>query len=116
MVFAATTGSRADETPAAVPETVMEEGAVFYRRHCRYCHGSKGASAGTPLRGLELLEDPEYMPRVILQFPVHPPAWPEMFSDEDIALITTYLNNAWGNDYGVAKAEDAARVRKELDL
>lgn len=36
----------------------------------------------------------------------------DALTDEEIAIITTFVRNAWGNDYGPMTAEEVAQLRQ----
>lgn len=93
-----------------VPAEAMEEGAALYKKNCRFCHGTKGTS-GKRLAGNEMLADAEYVASVILTGPGYMTPFEEHLSDEEIALITTYVRNAWGHAYGPMQAADVAQLR-----
>ncbi|SDE03776.1 c-type cytochrome [Ruegeria marina] len=94
----------------AVPAEVMEEGAALYKKNCRFCHGTNGTS-GKRLAGNEMLADSDYVATVILTGPGYMTPFEEHLSDEEIALITTYVRNAWGHAYGPMQADDVAQLR-----
>lgn len=90
----------------------MEEGAQLYQKHCRFCHGSKG-TAGKRLEGNSKLESSDYLARVVLSGPGYMTAFGEKLSDEEIAIIGTFVRNAWGNNFGPISKEEVAAVRRQ---
>lgn len=95
---------------AAIPVDIMEQGKALYLKNCRLCHGSKGTS-GKPLKGNEMMEDAEYVASVILVGPGYMAAFEDHLTDEEIALIVTYVRNAWGHSYGPVDAALVAPLR-----
>ena len=110
-VLAAPHAARAaEEAQAAIPAETMAEGESLYLKNCRLCHGTKGTS-GKRLSGNESLADAEYVASTILLGPGYMTPFAEHLSDEEIALITTYVRNAWGHAYGAMEAAEVAPLR-----
>jgi mono/diheme cytochrome c family protein len=107
------------------PEASMKQGAAVYARFCVACHEADGSGAPRiypPLPGNALLQsaDPSSTLRVTLDgaqtvtTPRAPntgsmPAYDKQLSDQEIADVTNYIRNSWGN---VAPAVTAAQVGK----
>jgi mono/diheme cytochrome c family protein len=100
----------ASGTTIAVDAEILAQGEVLYLKNCRLCHGSKGTS-GKPLKGNEMIEDAEYVASVILVGPGYMAAFEDHLTDEEIALIVTYVRNAWGHSYGPVDAALVAPLR-----
>ena len=100
----------AESSSAPSPADAMEQGQALYLQHCRLCHGSKGTS-GKPLAGNEMMEDAEYVASVILLGPGYMAAFADHLTDDEIALIVTYVRNSWGHDYGAMAANEVAPLR-----
>jgi mono/diheme cytochrome c family protein len=103
---AADTDAVADPVPAAV----MEQGEALYLKNCRLCHGSKGTS-GKPLAANEMLENADYVASVILWGPGYMASFADHLTDDEIALIVTYVRNSWGHAYGATAASDVTPLR-----
>lgn len=88
----------------------MEEGESLYRKHCRFCHGTKGTS-GKRLAGNEMVADADYVAHVILVGPGYMTGFAEHLTDDEVATITTYVRNSWGNAYGSMASEAVAALR-----
>lgn len=97
-------------TTIAVDAEIMAHGEALYLKNCRLCHGSKGTS-GKPLKGNEMIEDAEYVASVILVGPGYMAAFEDHLTDDEIALIVTYVRNAWGHSYGPVDASLVAPLR-----
>jgi mono/diheme cytochrome c family protein len=113
---------------AAPPPVQMAEGEKVYRSACIACHEADGSSAPRiypPLPGNANLQsaDPSSTVRIILDgaesvtTPRAPnkgsmPAYAAKLSDQQIADVTTYIRNAWGNAAPAVTAADVAKARK----
>ena len=122
--------------PAGVPEPAvatpspaqMAEGEKIYRGACIACHEADGSSAPRiypPLPANANLQsaDPLSTIRIILDgaesitTPRAPnkgsmPAYAAKLSDQQIADVTTYIRNAWGNKASAVTAADVAKARR----
>lgn len=94
----------------AISADVMQQGEALYLKNCRLCHGSKRTS-GKPLKGNEMIEDAEYVASVILVGPGYMAAFEDHLTAEEIALIVTYVRNAWGHAFGPVDAAIVAPLR-----
>ena len=101
--------------PAVTPpqESEMKAGFAVYSRHCIACHEADGSGAPRiypPLPGNALLHaaDPSSTLRIILDGAQSltterapnkgsMPAYAPQLSDEEIAAVTNYIRNSWGN-------------------
>lgn len=103
----------AAEAIAADPAlaAAMETGHTEYLKNCRACHGSKG-TAGVPLAGNEKVSaGPDYLIWAIITGPGYMPEFGPALSNEQIAVIATYIGNSWGNANGLVLPEDVQAVR-----
>jgi len=114
-------------TVAPPPEAEMKTGAVIYAHQCIACHEADGSGTPRiypPLPGNALLQsaDPLSTLRVILDgaqtmtTPRAPntgsmPAYAKELSDEEIAAVTNYIRNSWGNVAPLVTAEQVAKAR-----
>jgi mono/diheme cytochrome c family protein len=122
--------------PAGAPEPAvsppsqaqMANGEKIYRGACIACHELDGTGAPRiypPLPGNANLQsaDPSSTLRIILDgaesvtTPRAPnkgsmPAYPKL-SDQDIADVTTYMRNSWGNAAPAVTAEEVAKARRK---
>lgn len=100
--------------PAVLPEGVtaemMSQGEELFYKNCRRCHGMRG-TAGVPLKGNENIADAYYLVSMILNGRGYMPALGEHLTDDQIALISTFARNSWGNAYGVVTPEDVKDMR-----
>jgi nitrite reductase (NO-forming) len=89
---------------------VIEQGRTEYLKNCRACHGTNG-TAGVPLAGNEKVEAGfDYLAWAIITGPGYMPEL-GVLSDEQIAQVSTYILNSWGNSYGIVTAEDISALR-----
>ena len=109
------------------PEASMKVGAAIYGRFCVACHEADGSGAPRiypPLPGNALLQsaDPSSTLRVTLDgaqtvtTPRAPntgsmPAYARDLSDQEIADVTNYIRNSWGNAAPLVTAEQVRKAR-----
>jgi mono/diheme cytochrome c family protein len=112
----------------APPEASMKAGQAIYARQCVACHEANGSGAPRiypPLPGNALLQsgDPTSTLRVTLDgaqtvtTPRAPntgsmPSYARDLSDQQIADVTNYIRNSWGNAAPTVTAEQVAKARK----
>ncbi len=110
------------------PPAQMADGEKLYRGACIACHEADGSGAPRiypPLPGNANLQsaDPSSTLRVILDgaatltTPRAPnagsmPAYATKMSDQQIADVTTYMRNAWGNAAPTVTAAQVAKARR----
>ena len=111
--------------PAAA---TLARGAQVYERQCAQCHGEQGqgeAGAFPPLAGNRavLLADTTNLLRVVLQGGYLPatagnprphgmPPFRQVLGDEDVAVVLSFVRNAWGNQAPGVDTIDAYRARE----
>jgi mono/diheme cytochrome c family protein len=111
----------------APTEAGMKAGSAIYARACVSCHEADGSGAPRiypPLPGNALLQsgDPSSTLRIILDgaqtmtTPKAPntgsmPAYSQL-SDQQIADVTNYIRNSWGNAAPVVTPDQVAKARK----
>ena len=110
------------------PEDRMKSGEALYEHACVACHEKDGSSAPRiypPLPGNALLQsaDPTSTLRIILdgaQTVITPrapnkgsmPAYAKQWTDQQIADVTNYIRNSWGNAAPLVTADQVAQARK----
>jgi mono/diheme cytochrome c family protein len=119
----------APEPAASAPSpSQMANGEKLYKGACISCHEADGMGAPRiypPLPGNSNLQsaDASSALRIILDgaesitTPRAPnkgsmPAYARKMSDQEIADVTTYIRNAWGNAASAVTAEQVAKARK----
>lgn len=99
--------------PAAEMATLMADGATKYRTTCAGCHGAEGlGGAGPSLVTSTVITRASGIINQILQGNPErgmPPF--ASLSNHDIAAISTFVRNSWGNSYGVVTEANVATVR-----
>jgi len=114
---------------AAPPPAQMADGAKLYARDCIACHEADGTGAPRiypPLPGNANLQsaDPSSTLRIILDgaqtvtTPRAPntgsmPGYAGKFSDQEIADVTNYIRNSWGNAAPLVTPAQVAKARRE---
>ena len=112
----------------APTDAEMRVGKEVYSRNCIACHEVDGSSAPRiypPLNGNALLQsaDPSSTLRVILDGAQtvttqrapntgSMPAYAKQLSDQQVADVTNYIRNSWGNAAPLVTADDVAKARK----
>jgi mono/diheme cytochrome c family protein len=112
---------------AAPPQAQMADGAKLYARDCIACHEADGTGAPRiypPLPGNANLQsaDPSSTLRIILDgaqtvtTPRAPnagsmPGYAGKFSDQEIADVTNYIRNSWGNAAPLVTPAQVAKAR-----
>jgi mono/diheme cytochrome c family protein len=112
---------------AAPPQPQMADGAKLYARDCIACHEADGTGAPRiypPLPGNANLQsaDPSSTLRIILDgaqtvtTPRAPnagsmPGYAGKFSDQEIADVTNYIRNSWGNAAPLVTPAQVAKAR-----
>jgi mono/diheme cytochrome c family protein len=115
--------------PQSEEELLALRGWNIYSTTCMGCHGISGAGVppNPPLAGSEwvLTEDPDRGIRVVLHGltgPIEVMGQPyagtmvgfgDLFNDEEIAAVLTYVRNEWGNEAPAVSPSQVAAIRQE---
>ena len=99
-------------------EELMTQGEAVYKKVCAACHqvNGQGVPGAFPaLAGSAVAIEPAnrlgHIHRIIYGKNLMP-AFGEQLSDVDIAAVTTYERNAWGNDTGdIVQAKEVSEAR-----
>ena len=111
---------------------LFDKGAELFTQHCATCHGEQGQGmrvegnvALPALAGNRAITLPNStnLVRIILAGGYAPstagnprpfgmPPFVHVLGDEDIAAVTTYIRNAWGNQAASVTAADVVRQRR----
>jgi mono/diheme cytochrome c family protein len=94
----------------------MRRGAALYEQHCAQCHGADGQGQGRdwpPLAGnigvvapypgnaIQMVLEGGFAPATAGNPRPHGmPPFGQVFSDDDVAAVVTYVRNSWGNTAG----------------
>ncbi len=121
----ATSGAK----PAAA---TLERGAKVYEQHCAQCHGDQGEGKPGAFPALAgnravMLQDPTNLVRVVLQGGYLPatagnprphgmPPFQQTLSDEDVAAVTTFVRNSWGNQAPGVGTIEVYRARERRGM
>ncbi|WP_437916353.1 cytochrome c [Sorangium sp. So ce302] len=115
---------------SGVPAEDLAQGGKIYYRSCANCHQARGEGKPgryPPLTGSSwLLEDKETPIRITLLGAAGPmevngalyndvmPNLGVTLSDEDVALVLTYVRSSWGNSAPAITRDEVAKVRASL--
>ncbi|MCC6737324.1 MAG: c-type cytochrome [Bauldia sp.] len=104
------------EDAAAVMAALMTEGQRLYATNCLACHGDQGQGG----IGFALVNSPVVsragatINQIIQGYPNHGmPEFGSRLTNPQIAAISTYIRNSWGNAYGVVTAAMVGQVRPQ---
>ena len=113
----------------APTEAEMSAGRAIYDHACISCHEADGSGAPRiypPLPGNPLLQsaDPASTLRIVLDgaqsvtTPRAPnkgsmPSYAKELSDQQIADVTNYIRNSWGNAAPLVTSDQVAKARKQ---
>ena len=100
-------------------QELMTKGETVYKANCLACHQANGQGVQgvfPALAGSQIATKPENIKTHITHILYGKnlmPAFGEQLNDGDIAAVTTYERNAWGNDTGdMIQASDVKAERK----
>jgi len=110
------------------PDADMKSGAALYAHACVACHEADGSSSPRvypPLNGNALLQadDPASTLRIILDGAQtlttqrapntgSMPGYAKQWTDQQVADVTNYIRNSWGNAAPLVTADQVAKARK----
>jgi mono/diheme cytochrome c family protein len=120
-----------EATPAKPDVSAVRRGAAIYSDACASCHLENGVGQPRyfpPLGHDPMLQqsDPTGLEHLILAgtrigispsrpSPLAMPSFAWKLTDEQIADVSTYIRNSWGNQAAPVAASEVARLRKSLD-
>ncbi|RYF06638.1 MAG: c-type cytochrome [Comamonadaceae bacterium] len=119
--------SPADHAAAPAPAE-MQKGQAIYKQHCAQCHGEAGEGVEGAFPALAgnravLLHTPSNVIAVVLRGGYLPatagnprphgmPPFLQTLSDQEIADVSTFVRNAWGNRASAVGTIDVYRARE----
>lgn len=122
----------ANETPRLPNAVAMKRGAEVYSDACSSCHLGEGVGQPRlfpPLGHNAVVQQPNPVgllhivlagsrvgPSSLRPSPLTMPSFAWKLTDEEIADVTTYLRNSWGNEAGGVSADSVRTVRERLGL
>ena len=105
----------------------MEQGGQIYEQYCQDCHGVSGQGVPgiyPPLAGNRsvIMDSPLNTVRSVLNGgypattkgnpqPYGMPPFQQILRDQEVALVISYIRNAWGNNGGMVSAVDIDRIK-----
>ena len=132
-VKTSTKSTASDKSKSVFNKPVLfDKGAELFTQHCATCHGEQGQGirvegnvALPALAGNRAITLPNTtnLVRILLAGGYAPstagnprpfgmPPFVHVLNDEDIAAVTTYIRNAWGNQAASVTAADVVRQRR----
>ncbi|HEY4146053.1 c-type cytochrome [Pinirhizobacter sp.] len=121
-----------DAEIAAAEPVAMKRGAAIFSDACTACHLENAVGQPTlfpPLGNNAVAQqnDPTGVLHIILAgmrvgpsptrpSPLAMPSFAWKLTDQQVADVTTYVRNSWGNKASPVKAGEVAKLRKQLDL
>lgn len=112
LVTPAGQGAGLDAEDETLPEDVLALGGQVFQERCSGCHGPEGGGAEAPrLANNTALRDVSHVLRQVMRGGDYMPAFGNLFSDEEIAAVATYVRNSWGNDFGLVTVEEVSSRR-----
>jgi mono/diheme cytochrome c family protein len=112
---------------ARASSEVMARGGKIYEQQCASCHGGKGQGVPSMYPALAgnrdvILASPNNVVQIIRKGGFAPatqgnpqpfgmPPFKQILSGEDIAAVSTYVRQSWGNSASPVSAFDVDRVR-----
>jgi len=85
-------------------QLLVTQGQTVYMDNCAACHGNDGEGGGGPkLDGNSFLKSrPAVINQILFGAQAHgmPPFAP-VLSDVEVAAVSTYIRNAWKNEFGI---------------
>jgi mono/diheme cytochrome c family protein len=121
-------GERA--TPVDAGDPAMKAGSAIYTDLCSACHTKDGSGVTTlipPLKGAPTVQsvDPISLVRVVLRgarsvatdeepTAAGMPSFAWQLDDDEVASVTTYIRNAWGNAAPAVSADSVGQARTAL--
>ncbi|MBU0749619.1 MAG: cytochrome c [Gammaproteobacteria bacterium] len=116
----------------APPASAMVRGGKVYEQHCAQCHGDQGQGEPGAFPALAgnravVLNDPTNLVRVVLQGGYLPatagnprphgmPPFQQFLSDDEVAAVTTFVRNSWGNQAPGVGTIEVYRARERRGL
>jgi mono/diheme cytochrome c family protein len=113
-------GTAQDAAPAMTEQQLIEEGERIYTNVCIACHQPDGKGIEgiyLPLNGNPLVtsEDPTYLISTVLTGRGGMPPFEGIYSDEEIAAITSFVRQNWENEAPAVSVEQVAAIRADLE-
>lgn len=98
---------------AEIDTEMMEHGETIYQTYCAACHGEtgRGTDGGPPLANSSNLGDTNELVKQTLDGGEYMPGFAFLFTDTEIAAVSTYIRNTWENDFGPVTEQQVLDLR-----
>jgi len=113
---AAIAAAASDSNKTFTKAELMAKGETVYKASCAACHGAEGQGGGpfpalkaSPVATTGSIED--HLKLIIAGKGIMPPFGAQL-SDADVAAVTTFERNAWGNNTGDVVQPTAAKAAR----
>ncbi|MGL4574068.1 MAG: cytochrome c oxidase subunit II [Burkholderiaceae bacterium] len=103
-----------DPTKTYTQAELMARGEKVYTANCVACHQAtgKGVPGAFPaLAGSSVVADKAAQINILLKGKGAMPKWTQL-NDVELAAVSTYTKNSWGNAHGIAQPADFTAARK----
>jgi mono/diheme cytochrome c family protein len=132
IAYLQTLSASPDAQVPAPDANVMKQGEAIWQDACAACHRADGKGVPRYFPPIEhnlnvQQKDPTTLVHYVLAgarkvatdaapTALTMPAFAWKLSDDQVAAVATYVRNSWGNAAPAVKAEDVAKLRKDLHL
>jgi PQQ-dependent dehydrogenase (s-GDH family) len=105
-------GAASGDQSAVDLDQLMGQGRTVYATNCAACHGPAGKGAqGPAFVDNEALGDTAYVARTIVHGFGYMPRFGDKLNDDQIAAVSSYIRNSWGNQFGPVQPSDVSAQR-----
>jgi mono/diheme cytochrome c family protein len=108
----------------------LERGAAIYEKHCENCHGrsgegapgiypplagNRGVTMTPPVNAIRSILIGGYPPSTVGNpRPYGMPPFAQVLSDDEVAMVLSYIRTAWGNDASLVTRDQVDKSRVGL--
>lgn len=113
VMSASQVSAQATPDDPAVVAAAVTAGAPLYARNCAGCHGNEGQGGNGPMlfNNQFVAQQSSVVNQIFLGNAERGMPGFTQLSNEDIANLTTFVRNSWGNAFGLTTADYVGTVR-----